>query len=201
MDWPKEGAVSPVKNQGPADGSPLREFGADGLPIAVDWRKEGAVSPVTNQGPLGSCWAHCARAGIESVNYLVTGERTLLSTQQLVDCNCMANDGIRLGTVRGAFDYVIRNGGLVEASKYPSVGGQNVCRRFRPVVACFQSRAFVDLYRLRENTTEEYLKWAVSKQPICVMILADEEIIDYKGGYDFYLAAYICYQVRSTYSV
>jgi hypothetical protein len=52
---------------------------------SVDWRS--ILTPVKNQGACGSCWAYSTTAAVEAVTAIMTGERLVLSEQELTDCN------------------------------------------------------------------------------------------------------------------
>jgi len=89
-------------------------------PAAYDWRTPKAVSAVKNQGACGSCWAFAAAEDIESHRYLNNPKRLmlLLSPQQIVDCDT-GNWGCSGGWPGTAFNYVIKNGGIMTNKTYP----------------------------------------------------------------------------------
>ncbi|EPS63179.1 hypothetical protein M569_11610 [Genlisea aurea] len=57
------------------------------LPESVDWREKGAVAPVKDQGPHGIGWVFSTVAAVEGINKIVTGNMTILSEQDLPDCD------------------------------------------------------------------------------------------------------------------
>lgn len=110
--------------------APLGGSGADG-PEAIDWREQGAVTPVKNQGPCGSCWAESAVGNMESLWYLANKGSLKapvpLSVEQVVECDAH-DDSCYGGYPKGAYQYVIENGGLSGEADYPyDVAGKTVC--------------------------------------------------------------------------
>jgi len=92
----------------------------------VDFRQQRLVTPVKNQGDCGSCWAFSAVGAIEGAWAKRTGHLVSLSEQQLVDCaeECHGCDG---GTERGAFQYVLRVGGIESEDSYPYMAYDGDC--------------------------------------------------------------------------
>lgn len=56
-------------------------------PASKDWRNTGTLTPVKNQGQCGSCWAFSTIETLESREQLAGQKLTVLSEQQLVDCD------------------------------------------------------------------------------------------------------------------
>jgi C1A family cysteine protease len=86
------------------------------LPYAVDWRLADPpiLTSIKDQGMCGTCWAHAATEGIEVANALVTGDRLVLSQQQVASC-APSNGwghGCWGGWPEAAFSYVIETGGI-----------------------------------------------------------------------------------------
>ena len=96
------------------------------LPPKKIWGKK-ILSDVKNQGRCGSCWAFSTTSSIESFmrinNYTV--ER--LSEQQLVDCS-KENNGCNGGLMHQAYDYIIKNKGLLSNNDYEYVAEDQVCQ-------------------------------------------------------------------------
>lgn len=101
------------------------------LPSAVDWRAKGAVTPVKDQTSCGSCWAESAVGNIES-QWFIANNATMkapvpLSVEEVIECDAH-DDACYGGFPRGAFQYVIENGGLGAEADYPyDVDGNTIC--------------------------------------------------------------------------
>ncbi|CAH8387914.1 unnamed protein product [Eruca vesicaria subsp. sativa] len=98
-------------------------------PSAKDWREDGVVSPVKNQGAAcAASWAISATGAVESAYHIKHGVGRDLSVQQLIDCS--SSHGT-LGCIDGhpfqAFNY-IKSEGINNATQYPYLGVQGVCR-------------------------------------------------------------------------
>ncbi len=113
----------------------LPQLSLQDLPLEFDWRSVNGtsyVTPVKNQGVVliiqifdydmsvigwhagpncGSCYAFSAVENIESVWAIAGHNLTMLSVQQVVDCDTF-DDGCNGGDVNNAFKYVIDAGGL-----------------------------------------------------------------------------------------
>lgn len=80
---------------------------------------------------LASCWAFTTTTAVEGINFIKTGETLRTATGWLYH---IENHGCINGSVRNAFQYIMRSGGIVELKYYPYVARQNVCQRF---LVCF----------------------------------------------------------------
>lgn len=104
-------------------GSALYEAPAlQDLPASIDWRTQNAVTEVKDQSSCGSCWAESAVGNIEGRYYLAHKDSmqaaVSLSVQQVIECDphdyaCYG------GFPKGAYEYVIENGGLASNVDYP----------------------------------------------------------------------------------
>ncbi|XP_006291187.2 probable cysteine protease RDL3 [Capsella rubella] len=153
----------------------------DVLPDEVDWRERGAVVPrVKAQGDCGGCWAFAAVGAVEGINQITTGELISLSEQELLDCDRGTdNFGCTGGGAVWAFDFIIKNDGIVSDEVYPYSGNDTAaCKAIEMTttrVVTINGREVVP-----END-EMSLKKAVAHQPITVMISA-ANMSDYKSG-------------------
>ncbi|XP_052583936.1 cathepsin J-like isoform X2 [Peromyscus californicus insignis] len=149
------------------------------FPSFVDWRKKGYVTPVRNQGNCGSCWAFAATGAIEGQMFWKTGNLTLLSVQNLVDCSKpQGNNGCSKGTAYNAYKYVLDNKGLEAEATYPYEAKEGPCR-YHPE----NSSAYItDVVYLPAN--EVYLLIAVANiGPISAAVDASHDSFRfYKGG-------------------
>jgi C1A family cysteine protease len=140
----------------------------DELPDSVDWREKGAVAEVKDQGSCGSCWAFSAIAAVEGINKIVTGDLTVLSEQELVDCDTSYNEGCNGGLMDYAFDFIIENGGIDTQTDYPYKGVDGRCDPYRKNAKVVTIDGYEDVPVNDENE----LKKAVAIQPVSVAIEA-----------------------------
>ncbi|KAI3724730.1 hypothetical protein L2E82_36517 [Cichorium intybus] len=149
------------------------------LPKSVDWRKKGAVSPVKNQGSCGSCWAFSTVAAVEGINQIVTGNLTVLSEQELIDCDTSFNNGCNGGLMDYAFSFIVKNGGLHKEEEYPYIMSEGTCDEKKDVSEKVTISGYQDV---PQNSEESFLK-ALAHQPISVAIDASgRDFQFYSGG-------------------
>ncbi|KAL4579151.1 hypothetical protein LXL04_015288 [Taraxacum kok-saghyz] len=149
------------------------------LPKSVDWRKKGAVSPVKNQGSCGSCWAFSTVAAVEGINQIVTGNLTVLSEQELIDCDTSFNNGCNGGLMDYAFSFIVKNGGLHKEEEYPYIMTEGTCDEKKDVSEKVTISGYHDVPR---NNADSFLK-ALANQPISVAIDASgRDFQFYSGG-------------------
>lgn len=167
----------PAQPRGSSNG-PFRYADAS-APNSMDWRKNGAVTLVKNQGACGSCWAFSAVGAVEGINAIRTGELTVLSEQQLVDCDREKDMGCSGGLMDYAFEYLEHNGGLDTEENYAYWGSMglmcNHLKENRTVVS-------IDGHEDVPENDESALKKAVAHQPISVAIEATSQLQFYGGG-------------------
>jgi len=87
------------------------KFNLNDLPASIDWRIAGAVSPVKDQGICGSCWSFGTTGTLEGTYFLKTGNRIILSEQNLIDCSWgFGNNGCDGGEDYRAYQYILKHG-------------------------------------------------------------------------------------------
>lgn len=90
-------------------------------PDAVDW-SVNATTAVRDQGKCGSCWAMSTIETIESGIFMQSGVLPeLLSTEQLVSCDTLFDDGCNGGDPHMAYNYFTQmaNGDVASNADYP----------------------------------------------------------------------------------
>ncbi|XP_058725608.1 ervatamin-B-like [Vicia villosa] len=143
------------------------------IPLSVDWRQKGAVNEVMDQ--QCSCWAFSAVTSIEGISNITSGELINLSQQELVDCD-NRNKGCKSGYVDKAFEYVISNNGLALYHEYPYMAREGTCRSAN-IRHFGKISGFV-----RVPSDEQSLLYAVSIQPISVLVVTSPAFHMYGGG-------------------
>ncbi len=68
-----------------AKGLPPSKFSAP--PDSYDWRDHGAVTPIKDEDSCPASWAFATVAALESQNIIHHNDSTLLSEQNLIDCD------------------------------------------------------------------------------------------------------------------
>jgi len=97
-------------------------------PVWYSWIDcNGVLTGIYNQGQCGSCWAFSATETIESYAALAGRGLTLLSMQQMVDCD-QYDSGCNGGMPTRAFQYVESAGGIESLSEYPYTGYDGSCQ-------------------------------------------------------------------------
>ncbi|KAK8805445.1 hypothetical protein WA158_002101 [Blastocystis sp. Blastoise] len=88
-------------------------------PSHFDWRARGATGRVKDQSVCGSCWAFGTVGVLEGQYFLKYGEMLDLSEQNLVDCSWYyGNNGCDGGEDFRAYDWMLKNGGIMTAADY-----------------------------------------------------------------------------------
>lgn len=92
-------------------------------PASIDWTTSNCIAPVKDQGYIcNNCWAFSTIAALEAHWCLKKGQPTILSEQQLIDCNRNSetgNWGCDGGNQASAYTYIAANGGISSLSSYP----------------------------------------------------------------------------------
>ncbi len=84
---------------------------------ATDWRD--IMTPVKNQGQCGSCWAFSTMGSLEPRHFQKTGDKVVLSEQELVDCDTV-DLGCKGGLMDDAFTFLEANN-ICYDSEYKNV--------------------------------------------------------------------------------
>jgi len=160
------------------------------LPTEVDWRTKGVVTAVKDQGMCGSCWAFGAVESLESMHAIATGQLTVLSEQQVLDCTpnpeeCGGTGGCRGGTAELAYDKLKEIGGLSTEWTYPYIsyfGKDFPCQKnssnFRPKVK------ISDYVVLPENKQDPILEAVATKGPLVISVDASRWSTYESGVFD-----------------
>ena len=91
----------------------------------VDWVERGAVSYVRLDGLCQSSWAHAAIAAIEGAAYISDGNLSILSAQQIIDCDHRSH-GCHGGLFTNAFEHAM-DVPIMGDFIYPYTGEQGKC--------------------------------------------------------------------------
>lgn len=166
------------------------------LPESMDWRNKGAVSGVKNQGQCGSCWAFSATGSLESQHFLKTGNMTLLSEQNLVDCSGpQGNKGCAGGWMNSAFTYIQANKGIDTEASYPYTAMDGSCK-FSPDHVGATCTGFKNIASKNET---DLLNAVATVGPVSVAIDASH------GSFQFYKSGvydpFFCSQTRLDHGV
>ena len=146
-------------------------------PPSIDWVKLGAVTPVKNQEQCGSCWAFSTTGAIEGANFVTNDKLISLSEQQLVDCSgAYGNDGCQGGEPMWGYQYAMKYG-LCTEQEYPYTAENDACQ----IPSC-PNKVFVDTYINVTQHSTTALKKALLKQPVSVVIEADQKIFQFYSG-------------------
>ncbi|KAJ1253510.1 hypothetical protein BS78_06G030900 [Paspalum vaginatum] len=159
-------------------GFKYENLSVNALPTSVDWRTKGAVTPIKNQEQCGCCWAFSAVAAMEGIVKLSTGRLISLSEQEIVDCDTHGTDeGCGGGWMDGAFEFVIKNGGITTESSYPYKAVDGKCK------GGSKSAATIKGYEDVPANNEAALMKAVANQPVSVAVDAGgRTFMFYSGG-------------------
>jgi len=145
-------------------------------PFDFDWGSKGAVTPVKNQGSCGSCWAFSAVEELESCWFIAGNTLTLLSEQQVVDCDttCYGCDG---GWPYLAYQYLMSTGGDDTEGSYPYEGVDQTCQFNSQSIGATLSNWYYVTQNCDETQMQNFL-YATAPMSVCV----DAETWQYYQG-------------------
>jgi len=132
------------------------------LPTTFDWNTQtpNCMTKVKDQGQCGSCWVFSAVETIESVCCLSGYPLTILSEQQIVDCDSDGGvQGCNGGWPEDVYTYTQRFGGLDTEASYPYQAVDGTCQASQTgLYKCpLTSWKFVSQDASTENTMQQYL--------------------------------------------
>lgn len=156
------------------------------LPDSVDWRNYGYVTPVKDQGACGSCWSFGVTGVIEGAWMKATGQYVSLSEQNLVDCD--TNDygcSGGLHPVRGAYPWIVQNGGIETEADYPYYAQDMQCSN-NPYKPHYTIRAY---YETRDGDENDLQRKIATVGPINVGVDAGQPTFQFYSGGVYYDAA------------
>jgi C1A family cysteine protease len=148
------------------------------VPDEKNWFTLGAVTIPKDQQRCGSCWAFSTAATLESLA-IISGyekEPVEFSIQQLIDCDSKDN-ACNGGWMYKAYSFTAENG-IMLAKDYPYEAKSSGECKFDSSKAHFKNMGMVQ----EKSLSNERLKQLVSKQPIAVGILSNQNFRFYKGG-------------------
>ncbi|WVZ15005.1 hypothetical protein V8G54_012571 [Vigna mungo] len=116
---------------------------------------------------VGSCWSFLAIGVLEGINKIVTSELiSLLSEQELVDCDTGYNMGCNGGLMDYAFEFIINNGGIDSEEDYPYRAIDVTCDQYRKNAKVVS----IDSYEDVNSYDELALKKTDANHPVSVAI-------------------------------
>lgn len=156
-------------------------------PATVDWVAAGAVTPVKNQGNCGSCWVFSATGAIEGITFIVTGNLTSLSEQQIIDCvSTTRSDGCNGGEAADAFEAVADDyvKGIASEASYPYVAPTTNCKTASacPCQTNIPRVAFLSGYAGIGSGGDPALASAIANQPVSVAVNASANLWQFYSG-------------------
>jgi cathepsin H len=157
------------------------EISARAPPAEIDWRTQKVVSEVKDQGSCGSCWTFSTTGCLESHVALSTGQLTLFSEQNLVDCaGRFKNHGCNGGLPSQAFEYIRYNGGIDSEFCYHYTAKDGTCV-FKHGAGKDAGKVY-EVYNVTEyNETDLYQQvGTVGPVAICFDVVSDFR--NYAGG-------------------
>jgi C1A family cysteine protease len=151
------------------------------VPQTLDWRNQNMVTPVKNQEQCGSCWAFSVTENIESMycmkNQIDCTTFPPLSPQEIVDCDTV-DQGCDGGDPPTAYQFVIQEGGMEDASDYPYTAQDGTCNFQANLVKVTISSWQYATQNSDETTMQNNL---ASWGPLSICVHA-EPWQDYTGG-------------------
>lgn len=136
----QRGQIRQTEQEDPTDGDLIRKIRkilmknvSDPIPDKIDWSLDPTiVGPVQDQGDCGSCWSFATLALVESNQHKRFPGRnvTLLSAQQLIDCN-RSNGHCDGGWPREALRYIKKVGGVMSALDYPYISFKEASKHYK----------------------------------------------------------------------
>jgi len=161
---------------------------AGGNVSSIDWTTKGAVSPIRNQGGCGACWAFSVAADVEGTHFLVSGNLTSLSAEQLIGCDPeTAGQGCSHGgDTHLAMDYVL-TAGLTSWAHYPFSDahgpGHTTCKRQSILPPLASVSRWVQVSKF-PNQDDANISSALSKNGPLSMCIDASAMKNYVSGVD-----------------
>jgi cathepsin L len=146
------------------------------VPATFDWRSSGKVSAVRDQGYCGSCWSFSTMGSIESQVLKANKASTLLSEQQLVDCDSY-DSGCDGGWPTNAMTWLQYNGGATSNNAYPYQAQDGGCQNAAAV------QKVTGYGQLKMPTTDTTLKnYLYTNGPLSIAVDASNWDPSYHSG-------------------
>eukprot|EP01084_Bolivina_argentea_P121757 215779_1 len=159
----------------------IKEIRERAVPSKIDWRDQKVVSEVKDQGNCGSCWTFSTTGCLESHVALSTGQLTLFSEQNLVDCaGHFKNNGCNGGLPSQAFEYIRYNGGIDSEFSYHYTARDQTCSFSRSVGK--EAGKVYQVYNVSEYNETDIVQQVGTVGPVSICFDVVSGFKDYNGG-------------------
>lgn len=160
---------------------PVTQLSEEKLPESVDYLAQGVLAPIKDQKGCGACWAFATTGTIEALLALKKVWKGRLSEQELLDCSFLFfNTGCLGGMPNRALRYVKKYGiGAESEYEYRQDSDWDMCFRSETKTR-FEIKGQAKVASRRSLQ----LKAAVAKQPVAVVIHANDIMFYKEGIYD-----------------
>ena len=150
------------------------------LPEYVNWVARGAQPAIKDQQTCASCWAFATTSALEASYFLTTGDLTIFSDQELLDCSYEGiQDGCGGGWFNAPHDYMRKNNRIAPMTANSYRNRDGACRYSSKANGL--TKATVNGYK-KLSKGDASLKAGVTKGVVAVAICLPGSFYAYKSG-------------------